>query len=40
MGRKIAVTVWADRFEPFDGGHGGISHRYAPLIAWLAARLA
>jgi hypothetical protein len=28
------------RFELFDGGYGGISHRYPPLIAWLAARLA
>jgi S-formylglutathione hydrolase FrmB len=28
------------RFELFEGKHGGISHRYAPLVAWLAGRLA
>ena len=27
------------RFELFDGRHGGIKHRYAPLVAWLAERL-
>ncbi len=28
------------RFELFEGTHGGIRHRYAPLVAWLAGRLA
>lgn len=28
------------RFELFQGRHGGISHRYAETVAWLAARLA
>jgi enterochelin esterase-like enzyme len=28
------------RFELFEGKHGGISRRYAPLVAWLAERLA
>jgi hypothetical protein len=28
------------RFELFPGRHGGIGHRYPPLVAWLAARLA
>jgi enterochelin esterase-like enzyme len=28
------------RFELFEGKHGGIGHRYAPLVAWLAERLA
>ena len=33
--------AWIEhRFELFDGGHGGIEYRYAPLIAWLATRLA
>jgi S-formylglutathione hydrolase FrmB len=27
------------RFELFPGRHGGISGRYAPLVAWLAERL-
>ena len=27
------------RFELFPGGHGGISYRYPPLVAWLAERL-
>jgi S-formylglutathione hydrolase FrmB len=29
----------AHRYELFAGGHGGIGHRYAPLVAWLAERL-
>jgi hypothetical protein len=28
------------RFELFEGTHGGIGYRYAPLVAWLADRLA
>jgi enterochelin esterase-like enzyme len=28
------------RFELFEGKHGGISRRYAPLVAWLTERLA
>lgn len=28
------------RYELFKGKHGGISYRYAPLVAWLAQRLA
>ena len=28
------------RFELFPGRHGGVGHRYAPLVAWLAERLA
>jgi hypothetical protein len=28
------------RFELFEGTHGGLTPRYAPLVAWLAARLA
>ncbi len=27
------------RFELFEGAHGGINYRYAPLVAWLAERL-
>ena len=27
------------RFELFEGKHGGINYRYAPLVAWLAERL-
>jgi S-formylglutathione hydrolase FrmB len=27
------------RYELFAGRHGGIGHRYAPLVAWLAERL-
>jgi S-formylglutathione hydrolase FrmB len=28
------------RFELFEGKHGGLTPRYAPLVAWLAERLA
>ncbi len=28
------------RFELFEGKHGHLTPRYAPLVAWLAARLA
>ena len=29
----------AIRFELFDGGHRGSSHRYAPAVGWLVERL-
>ncbi len=38
--RRLDEAGIEHRFELFEGGHGGITHRYAPLIAWLAARLA
>jgi hypothetical protein len=38
--RRLDDAGIAHRFELFEGGHGGIAHRYAPLTAWLAARLA
>jgi enterochelin esterase-like enzyme len=38
--RRLAEAGIEHRFELFAGGHGGIGHRYAPLVAWLAARLA
>ena len=38
--RRLEEAGIEHRFELFDGGHGGISYRYAPLCAWLAARLA
>ena len=28
------------RYELFEGKHGGLTPRYAPLVAWLAERLA
>ena len=28
------------RFDLFKGTHGGLTPRYAPLVAWLAERLA
>ena len=37
--RRLEEEGIEHRFELFDGGHGGISHRYAPLVAWLAERL-
>ena len=30
----------AHRYELFKGKHGGLTPRYAPLVAWLAERLA
>jgi hypothetical protein len=38
--RRLDEEGIEHRFELFDGGHGGIAHRYAPLIAWLADQLA
>jgi S-formylglutathione hydrolase FrmB len=38
--RRLEEGGIEHRFELFEGGHGGISHRYAPLVAWLAERLA
>jgi enterochelin esterase-like enzyme len=38
--RRLDDAGIEHRFELFDGGHGGIAYRYAPLIAWLATRLA
>jgi S-formylglutathione hydrolase FrmB len=37
--RRLVEEGIEHRFELFDGDHGGISYRYAPLIAWLAQRL-
>jgi enterochelin esterase-like enzyme len=38
--RRLDDAGIAHRFELFEGGHSGIAYRYAPLTAWLAARLA
>ena len=38
--RRLEEAGIEHRFELFPGKHGGLSHRYAPLVAWLAARLA
>jgi enterochelin esterase-like enzyme len=37
--RRLDEAGIEHRFELFAGGHGGITHRYAPLVAWLAERL-
>jgi hypothetical protein len=37
--RRLDEAGIDHRFELFTGGHGGISHRYPPLVAWLAERL-
>ncbi|HXV52772.1 MAG TPA: alpha/beta hydrolase-fold protein [Solirubrobacterales bacterium] len=38
--RKLEAAGIGHRFELFDGKHGGLTPRYAPLVAWLAERLA
>jgi S-formylglutathione hydrolase FrmB len=38
--RRLEEAGIDHRFELFEGGHGSIGHRYAPLVAWLAERLA
>jgi enterochelin esterase-like enzyme len=38
--RRLEEAGIEHRFELFPGKHGGLSHRYAPLVAWLAERLA
>jgi hypothetical protein len=37
--RRLDEAGIEHRFELLDGDHGGISHRYSPLIAWLAPRM-
>lgn len=38
--RRLEAAGIEHRYELFTGGHGAIKHRYAPLVAWLAERLA
>jgi len=38
--RRLDEAGIPHRFELFQGKHGGIKYRYAPLVAWLAERLA
>jgi hypothetical protein len=38
--RRLDEAGIPHRFELFAGKHGGIGHRYAPLVAWMAERLA
>ena len=40
MHRGLAEAGIEHRFELYPGKHGGLSRRYAPLVAWLARRLA
>jgi enterochelin esterase-like enzyme len=37
---RLAGAGIEHRFELFEGKHGGLTPRYAPLVAWLAERLA
>ena len=37
---KLEAAGIEHRFELFKGKHGGLTPRYAPLVAWLAERLA
>jgi len=37
---RVGVPDERVHFELFDGGHGGIDHRYPLALAWLAQRLA
>lgn len=37
---QLDAAAIEHRFELFEGTHGGINYRYAPLVAWLAERLA
>lgn len=38
--RQLADAGIEHRYELFAGSHSGLHHRYAPLVAWLADRLA
>ena len=38
--RRLDQAGIEHRFELFPGGHSGTKRRYAPLVAWLAERLA
>lgn len=38
--RQLEAEGIEHRFELFEGAHGGLTYRYAPLVAWLAERLA
>jgi enterochelin esterase-like enzyme len=37
---RLDAAGIAHRYELFEGTHGGLTPRYAPLVAWLAERLA
>ncbi len=37
--RRLEQAGIEHRFELFEGKHGGLTPRYAPLVAWLAERL-